>query len=77
MPGDELQLDYRLPEHPERLELFLEARGYYLEWMRREWMAETNPRAAARLLLDPERHAARPGASVQAAGSDDGFTVLE
>jgi hypothetical protein len=53
MPGDELQLDYRLPEHPERLELFVEARGYYLEWMRREWMAETNPRAAARLLLDP------------------------
>ena len=63
MPGDELQLDYRLPEHPERLELFLEARGYYLEWMRREWMRETNPRAAARLLLDPEamlRDLARP-----------------
>jgi hypothetical protein len=63
MPGDELQLDYRLPEHPERLELFLETRGYYLEWMRREWMAETNPRAAARLLLDPTamlRDLARP-----------------
>jgi hypothetical protein len=63
LPGDELQLDYRLPEHPERLELFLEARGYYLEWMRREWMRETNPRAAARLLLDPDamlRDLARP-----------------
>lgn len=63
MPGDEYELDYRLPEHPERLELFLEARGYYLEWMRREWMAETNSRAAARLLLDPSamlRDLARP-----------------
>jgi hypothetical protein len=63
LPGDEFELAYRLPEHPERLELFLEARGYYLEWMRREWMAETNPRSAARLLLDPEdmlRDLARP-----------------
>ena len=53
LPGDALDLDYRLPEHPESFELFVETRGYYLEWMRREWMAETNPRAAARLLFDP------------------------
>ena len=53
MPGDEYTLVYRLPEHPQRYELFLESRGYYLEWMREEWMAEENPTRAAMLLLDP------------------------
>ena len=53
MPGDEYTLVYRLPEHPERYELFLESRGYYLEWMREEWMAEENAARAAMLLLDP------------------------
>lgn len=53
LPGDEYEISYRLPEHPSRYELFLEARGYYLEWMRQEWMAEENAVAAARMLLDP------------------------
>jgi len=52
-PGDAFDLEYDLPPHPERYEYFLEARGYYLEWMRREWVAEENLRAAQRLLLDP------------------------
>ncbi|MEP7228190.1 MAG: hypothetical protein ABI785_12560, partial [Gemmatimonadales bacterium] len=34
-------------------ELFLESRGYYLEWMRREWLAEENLALAAQILLDP------------------------
>lgn len=53
LPGDAYELAYRLPEDPDRYELFVEARGYYLEWMRREWIAEENPLLAARLLLDP------------------------
>jgi hypothetical protein len=53
LPGDAYEIRYRLPAAPERLELFLESRGYYLEWMRREWMAEQNPVRAALLLLDP------------------------
>lgn len=53
LPGDEFALDYRLPSDPAGLELFLESRGYYLEWMRSEWVAESNPMAAAQLLLDP------------------------
>jgi hypothetical protein len=63
LPRDVFRLDYRLPEVPESLELFFEARGYYLEWMREEWLAETNPRAAMKLLLDPPgmlRDLARP-----------------
>jgi hypothetical protein len=53
LPGDEYRLEYQLPEEPERYELFLESRGYYLEWMRREWMAEENPLRAAEMVMDP------------------------
>ncbi len=53
LPGDALDVTYQLPEHPETYDLFLEARGYYLEWMRQEWMAEEDPIKAAQLILDP------------------------
>lgn len=53
MPGDEYTLVYELPSDFARRELFLEARGYYLEWMREEWLAEESPMRAARLFLDP------------------------
>lgn len=53
LPGDAYDIHYFLPAPPDQLELFLETRGYYLEWMRQEWMAEQNPLLAAQLLLDP------------------------
>ncbi|MBA2293020.1 MAG: hypothetical protein H0W15_11265 [Gemmatimonadales bacterium] len=53
MPGDEYTLRYQLPAPPKSLELFLEARGYYLEWMRQEWLAEEDHGKATRFLLDP------------------------
>ena len=51
--GERFTLVYRLPDDPSRCELFLESRGYYLEWMRREWLAEEDPAKAARAFLDP------------------------
>ncbi len=53
-PHDAYTLTFALP--PGDLELFLESRGYYYEWMREEWLREENPLAAAQLVLDP--HAA-------------------
>ncbi|MGE5693531.1 MAG: hypothetical protein ACM3YF_07115, partial [Candidatus Zixiibacteriota bacterium] len=53
-PGDEYTLVYRLPEDFSRYELFLESRGYYLEWMRREWLAEENLDRAAMMFFNPE-----------------------
>ncbi len=52
-PGDAYDIVYRLPVHPDRYDLFLESRGYYLEWLRREWMPEADPVRAARLAFDP------------------------
>ena len=53
LPGDEYTLVYRLPDPTADYEFFLESRGYYLEWMRTEWLAEENLLRAAQLFLNP------------------------
>ena len=55
LPGDSYTLVYERPMDFANRELFLESRGYYLEWMREEWMQEENPLALAELLLLPGR----------------------
>ncbi len=54
-PGDEYAIDYELPVPPARAELLLDAKGYYLEWMRTEWMKDESPVAAALLLYAPRQ----------------------
>ena len=39
-PGDVYTLVYQLPKDFESYELFLESRGYYLEWLREEWLKD-------------------------------------
>jgi hypothetical protein len=53
LPGDSYELTFELPEHPERLELFLSSRGYYLEWIREQWLAEESSMRAAMMLYTP------------------------
>jgi hypothetical protein len=55
LPGDEYRFAYELPPDPEGYELFLDTRGYYLEWMRDEWMADEDEARATVLLRDPRR----------------------
>ena len=54
-PGDVYTLVYQLPKDFESYELFLESRGYYLEWMREAWLADENPALAAMMVFNPER----------------------
>ena len=42
LPGDSHTLHYTLPDISDDYEIFLKSKGYYLEWMREEWMAEEN-----------------------------------
>jgi hypothetical protein len=53
LPGDAYEYHYVLPPEPERYELFLESRGYYLEWMRKEWEKEESQWRAALMLYQP------------------------
>jgi hypothetical protein len=52
-PGDAYRLTFRLPPSGPSLELFLESEGFYYEWMRSEWLAESDPAMAALALVDP------------------------
>jgi hypothetical protein len=52
MRGDRYTLRFELSDDLD-YELFLESRGYYLEWMRSEWLAEEDPMKAAQMFLAP------------------------
>lgn len=53
-PGEALSLTYELPQNGTAYELFLESRGYYLEWIREEWKKEENLEKAMKAFLAPE-----------------------
>jgi len=53
LPGDTYELVYTLPRRAASYDLFLESRGYYLEWIRNEWIAEENGALLSELFLDP------------------------
>jgi hypothetical protein len=54
LPGDVVTFRFQMPTEREREALFLESRGYYLEWMRQEWEKEENPVMATMLFQSPE-----------------------
>jgi hypothetical protein len=54
LPGDVYTFVYALPADGAELELFVETRGYYLEWMREEWLADEDPARASLMFLDPQ-----------------------
>jgi len=46
LPGDSYLLHYTLPDISDDFEIYLKSKGYYLEWMREEWMAEEDLKKA-------------------------------
>jgi hypothetical protein len=50
-PGDAYELRFELP--PGAQQLFLRSRGYYYEWMRKEWLADENPDEVRRFFESP------------------------
>jgi hypothetical protein len=50
-PGDRYTFGFELPGGEQ--ELFLESRGFYYEWIRKQWLPEQSSLELARLLLDP------------------------
>jgi hypothetical protein len=51
-PGDRYELQYKLPDKC-GYEFFLETKGYYLEWMRENWIQEENLKKIGVALLFP------------------------
>jgi hypothetical protein len=52
-PGDRYRLRFLVPDELGSVELFLETRGYYYEWMRPEWLVEEDPVMLALVGADP------------------------
>jgi hypothetical protein len=55
-PGDEYLLNYKLPSDFNNYELFMESQGYYLEWMRNEWLAEENSNKVYEMFFNPKQY---------------------
>lgn len=53
LPGDSVAMRFDLPDAAAEYALFLESRGYYLEWMRGEWLAEGDATMAQMLMQSP------------------------
>ncbi len=51
-PGDTYFLNYELP-NDNKYEFFLQSKGYYLEWMRDEWLAEQDLKKAQFMFAFP------------------------
>ena len=54
-PGSTYTIEYSLPE-PGSYQLFLRSEGFYVEWMREEWLKEENPELVRLMLDDPKAY---------------------
>ena len=54
-PGSTYTFEYSLPE-PGSYQLFLRSEGFYVEWMREEWLKEENPELVRLMLNDPKAY---------------------
>lgn len=53
MPGDLFEIHYQIPCEDLQYQLFLDSRGYYLEWMRSNWLNDKNIKKLRQMLRDP------------------------
>jgi hypothetical protein len=56
MPGDEFSLSYLVPEienNEHNYHVFLDAKGYYIEWMRASWLKDKDLLALKGMLDNP------------------------
>ncbi|HCY41385.1 MAG TPA: hypothetical protein DHV48_08535 [Prolixibacteraceae bacterium] len=54
LPGDSHTLNFILPDISNDYEIFIKSKGYYLEWMREEWIAEQNKTKATLMFGMPK-----------------------
>ncbi|MBL7780315.1 MAG: hypothetical protein JNM22_03790 [Saprospiraceae bacterium] len=56
MPGSAYKLQFALPQGAPHYELFLQSKGYYLEWMRAHWLKDKNLRKLRQMLVRPGKY---------------------
>lgn len=57
MPGEAYHFNFHLPEGPQNeYDLFLNSRGYYLEWMRENWFKQKDLLKLRQMIKNPEAY---------------------
>lgn len=56
MPGSEYKFSFTLPQAHEDYELFLYSKGYYLEWMRENWIRDKDLLKLRQMIVNPKRY---------------------
>lgn len=56
MPGSKYRFNFTLPAAGQDYELFLFSKGYYLEWMREEWLREKNLFKLRQMVEKPRKY---------------------
>jgi hypothetical protein len=54
LPGSNYTMNYTMPDAP-NLQLFLETQGYYIEWMREDWLMEEDRAMTRMMFLRPQK----------------------
>jgi hypothetical protein len=54
MPGSVYQINFKMPRKDTEYELFLYSKGYYLEWMRTNWIKEKDLNKLKQMVFQPE-----------------------
>jgi hypothetical protein len=54
MPGDEYDLNFKLPYAHMSYDVFLYSKGYYLEWMRQSWLQDKDVKKLRQLVFQPQ-----------------------
>lgn len=56
LPGNAVQISFTMKDRPGNYELFLYSKGYYLEWMRENWLKDKNMAKLRQLFFSPENY---------------------
>ncbi len=56
LPGSEYKFNFELPNANSEYEFFLYSKGYYLEWMREDWIQEKNLKKLRQMVEDPKNY---------------------
>ncbi len=59
MPGDYFEMEYALPDSTRKYALHLYSKGYYMEWMRKEWLGDKNLLKLNQMMNHPKRYLRR------------------
>lgn len=56
LPGEKYTAYYNLPQDESLFEFYLFSKGYYLEWMREEWLKEENKKMMTMAFMRPNKY---------------------